>query len=168
MYCACNPYDRKQLQLLPSCPLVCCVESTSNVEDLLLSSKDRIHLLYISKQHCTVQQSMLQNIILLQAHHVATLAVTTRLAGWTKRGKKMRPDMMIVEMTDTEQRTYLPLDTDTGSRLPNLQRTHAQQQSKESYDRGGRLLQRCLIFRKGQGERTATCQAGGSIEAIWI
>ena len=31
--------------------------------------------------------------------------------------------MMIVEMTDTEQRTYLPLDTDTGSRLPNLQRT---------------------------------------------
>ena len=36
---------------------------------------------------------------------------------------KMRQDMMIVEMTDTEQRTYLPHDTDTGSRLPNLQRT---------------------------------------------
>ena len=31
--------------------------------------------------------------------------------------------MMIVEMTDTEQRTYLSHDTDTGSRLPNLQRT---------------------------------------------
>ena len=30
---------------------------------------------------------------------------------------------MIVEMTDTEQHTYLPHDTDTGSRLPNLQRT---------------------------------------------
>ena len=37
--------------------------------------------------------------------------------------KKMRPDMMIVEMTDTEQQTYLPHDTNTGSRLPNLQRT---------------------------------------------
>ena len=37
--------------------------------------------------------------------------------------KKMRPDMMIVEMTDTEQHTYLPHDIDTGSRLPNLQRT---------------------------------------------
>ena len=36
--------------------------------------------------------------------------------------KKMRPDMMIVEMTDTEQHTYLPHDIDTGSRLPNLQR----------------------------------------------
>ena len=30
---------------------------------------------------------------------------------------------MIVEMTDTEQHTYLPHDIDTGSRLPNLQRT---------------------------------------------
>ena len=37
--------------------------------------------------------------------------------------KKMRPDMMIIEMTHTEQRTYLSHDTDTGSRLPNLQRT---------------------------------------------
>ena len=37
--------------------------------------------------------------------------------------KKMRPDMMVVEMTDTEQHTYLPHDTDTGSRLPNLQPT---------------------------------------------
>ena len=35
----------------------------------------------------------------------------------------MRPDMMIVEMTDTEQHMYLPNDIDTGSRLPNLQRT---------------------------------------------
>ena len=31
--------------------------------------------------------------------------------------------MVIVEMTDTEQHTYLPHDIDTGSRLPNLQRT---------------------------------------------
>ena len=30
---------------------------------------------------------------------------------------------MIVELTDTEQHTYLPHDTDTGSRLPNLQPT---------------------------------------------
>ena len=37
--------------------------------------------------------------------------------------KKMRPDMMVVELTDTEQHTYLPHDTDTGSRLPNLQPT---------------------------------------------
>ena len=37
--------------------------------------------------------------------------------------KRMRPDMMIVELTDTEQHTYLPHDTDTGSRLPNLQPT---------------------------------------------
>ena len=28
--------------------------------------------------------------------------------------KRMRPDMMIVELTDTEQHTYLPHDTDTG------------------------------------------------------
>ena len=33
----------------------------------------------------------------------------------------MRPDMMVVEMTDSEQHMYLPHDTDTGSRLPNLQ-----------------------------------------------
>ena len=79
-------------------------------------------------------------------HKTLHLAVITRLAGW----KKMRPDMMIVEMTDTEQRTYLPHDTNTGSRPPVH---HAQRQSKESYNRGGRLLQRCLIFRKGQGER---------------
>ena len=31
--------------------------------------------------------------------------------------------MMIVEMTDTEQHTYLPHGIDTGSRLPNLQCT---------------------------------------------
>ena len=37
--------------------------------------------------------------------------------------KKMRPDMMIFELTDTKQHTYLPHDTDTGSRLPNLQPT---------------------------------------------
>ena len=37
--------------------------------------------------------------------------------------KKMSSDMMMVEMTDTEQLTYLPHDTDTGSRLPNLQCT---------------------------------------------
>ena len=37
--------------------------------------------------------------------------------------KKMRPDMMVVEMTDTEQHTYLLHDTDIGSRPPNLQRT---------------------------------------------
>ena len=36
---------------------------------------------------------------------------------------KMWPDMMIVEMTDTEQHTYLPRDTDTGSTLPNLPAT---------------------------------------------
>ena len=30
---------------------------------------------------------------------------------------------MVVEMTDTEQYTYLPHDTDTGSRLPNQQPT---------------------------------------------
>ena len=35
--------------------------------------------------------------------------------------KRMRPDMMVVEMTDTEQHTYLQHDTVTGSRLPNLQ-----------------------------------------------
>ena len=35
----------------------------------------------------------------------------------------MRPDMMIVEMTDAEQHTYSPHNTDTGSRLPNLQAT---------------------------------------------
>ena len=35
---------------------------------------------------------------------------------------KMRPDMMIVEMTYTEQHTNIPHDTDTGPRLPNLQR----------------------------------------------
>ena len=28
---------------------------------------------------------------------------------------------MVVEMMDTEQHTYLPNDTDTGSRLPSLQ-----------------------------------------------
>ena len=33
----------------------------------------------------------------------------------------MRPDIMVVEMTDSEQHMYLPHDTDTGSRLPNLQ-----------------------------------------------
>ena len=36
---------------------------------------------------------------------------------------KMRPDMMIVEMADTEQHTYLPRDTNTGSTLPNLPAT---------------------------------------------
>ena len=36
---------------------------------------------------------------------------------------KMRPDMMIVEMADTEQHTYLPRDADTGSTLPNLPAT---------------------------------------------
>ena len=35
----------------------------------------------------------------------------------------MRPDMMIVEMADTEQHTYVPHDTDTGSTLPNLPAT---------------------------------------------
>ena len=36
---------------------------------------------------------------------------------------EMRPDMMVVEMTDTEQHMYLPHDTDTGSRLPNMRPT---------------------------------------------
>ena len=36
---------------------------------------------------------------------------------------KMRPDMMIVEMAGTEQHTYSPHATDTGSRLPNLPAT---------------------------------------------
>ena len=31
--------------------------------------------------------------------------------------------MIIVELIDTEQHTYLPHDTDTGSRLPKLQPT---------------------------------------------
>ena len=31
--------------------------------------------------------------------------------------------MIIVEMNDPEQHTYLPHNTDTGSRLPKLQRT---------------------------------------------
>ena len=36
---------------------------------------------------------------------------------------KIRPDVMIIEMANTEQHTYLPCDTDRGSRLPNLPAT---------------------------------------------
>ena len=35
--------------------------------------------------------------------------------------KRTRPDMMVVELTDAEQQTYLPHGTNTESRLPNLQ-----------------------------------------------
>ena len=35
----------------------------------------------------------------------------------------MRPDMMVVELTTTEQRTYLPHNMDTGCGLPKLQAT---------------------------------------------
>ena len=55
-----------------------------------------------------------QNIAACSSH-------STRRIGDERR--KMRPDMMIVELTDTERHTYLPHDTITGSRLPNLQPT---------------------------------------------
>ena len=62
------------------------------------------------------------------------------------------PDMMIVQMTDTKQPTYLPHDKDTAAatRLPNLQPTMPSGKAKESYDRGGRVLQQCLIFGKAK------------------
>ena len=83
--------------------------------------------------------------------------------------KKMRPGMMVVEMADSEQHIYLPHDT--RFKLPNLQPTMLGGKPRKiminQYCRGG-LLQRCLILGKGQGESTATCQARGSTEAIWI
>ena len=36
---------------------------------------------------------------------------------------KMRPDMMVVEMTEREQRSYLPHDASTGRALPHLSAT---------------------------------------------
>ena len=75
---------------------------------------------------------------------------------------------MIVEMTDTEQHTYLPHDIDTGSRLPNLQRTMHNGKARKVIIVEGGYCSDVSYMGKGQGERTATCQPGGSIEAIRI
>ena len=74
--------------------------------------------------------------------------------------------MMIVEMTDTEQHTYLPRDTGAGSRLPNLQLTMPNGKFKErkvtnvegGYCRDVSYLEK--VKEKGQ--------PGGSVEATWI
>ena len=80
----------------------------------------------------------------------------------------MRPDMMIVKLTDTEQHNFLPHDAEIGSRLPNLPPTMPSGKTRKIMILEEGLLQRCLIFGTGQGERTATYQARESTEAMWI
>ena len=88
----------------------------------------------------------------------------------TEQDEARHDGSSMVEMADTEQHTYLPHDTDTGSTLPNLPATMPQWQSQESHYCGRRLLQRWVVFGEGtgQGKRATTCQAGGTVEAVWI
>ena len=81
--------------------------------------------------------------------------------------KKMRPDMMVVEMTDSEQHIYLPHDTDAGLRLPNLQPTMPSGKARKIITVEGGYCSDVSYLEKSQGERTTTCQAGGSTEAIY-
>ena len=82
--------------------------------------------------------------------------------------KKMRPDMMVVEMTDTEQHMYLPHDTDTGSRLPNLQPTMPSSKPRKIMIVEGGYCSDVSYLEKAKEKGQQQCQAGGSTEAIWI
>ena len=82
----------------------------------------------------------------------------------------MRPDMMIVEMANIDQHTCLPRDTDTGSTLPKLPDTMPNGRARRvtTVEGGYHIDVSCLEILLRSGERATTCQAGGSIEAIWI
>ena len=80
----------------------------------------------------------------------------------------MRPDMMIVEMTDTEQHTYLPHNIDTGYRLPNLQRTMPNGKARKVTIVEGGYCNNVSYMEKVKEKGQQHARLEESIEAIWI
>ena len=60
---------------------------------------------------------------------------------------------MVVEMTDTEQHIYLSHDTDTGSRLPNLQPTMPSGKAMKIMITEGDYCSDVSYFEKAKEER---------------
>ena len=85
--------------------------------------------------------------------------------------KKMRPDMMVAVMTDTEQHTYtyLPHDTDTGSRLPNLQPTMPSSKARKSMIIEGGYCSDVSYLEKANEKKQQHAKLEGALRPyIWI